>query len=694
MTLDPATQAISRFAGLLDLIVDGDRLRQDLLEFQRARDPETGDEGIPGISVKLLIGHSIRDYDPGLAYRVTPIPAKDVGGSADYGYSAPHLPLSFGATVVEGVPETPVAAVPMPTVSAPPAGASFFAVGPGSVVAVTLQFIGLNDDDFLSNGLGGDFVDPAELHAALDLIDTAADAFSGFDVPDMPAMSGWMSFTDAVLTQFDAASILTDAAPPSIQIHVLRAEAASGSIVNGVAVDEVPVWTDLLPAYLRPEDDAETEGPDASGDETGGTVIRTTSGMDGEAETTHPAAHDFSRDFPGRDDDPSPDAGHHVVTGANTAINQVGVASQWIDASVIVVGGDVAKVHAISQVNVLVEHDSIDGQPVTQESTGVNIAQILRSPSPADSSGAGGDASLPEDWNLFRIEATLYQVNWVKQVNYITDFDRAEVTFSAQTTMLVMGENEAVNSTVLNELGYRFDVIFVAGDMIDATIVSQKNVLHDSDSVATLGGNTAGTDVSLADNLLFNQATIQTHGIDSFAEMTDGFARAADDLAAGRDTLASNLSHDPLMAGKDEVLALQIDGDLIRINVFEQENIVGDADQMLADMASLQADFQAEAALIAGSNALVNTATVTEYGIDSTIMAGGNVYDDALIHQAEWFDNDAPADGVRMAELTNDAVAAFLNDEMARMDDAMEAIAPTADYDSGASVDVMQGVLA
>ena len=125
-------------------------------------------------------------------------------------------------------------------------------------------------------------------------------------------------------------------------------------------------------------------------------------------------------------------------------------------------------------------------------------------------------------------------MNWVKQVTYVTDFDRAEVTFSAQMTFLGLGENEIVNSTILNEYGYRFDVMFVSGDMIDATIVSQKNVLFDSDDVTTGSSGMAVADgtppsMSMSDNLLYNKVEITTVGVDGFADMSDTFAAAADD---------------------------------------------------------------------------------------------------------------------------------------------------------------------
>lgn len=671
--------------------------------------PDADADGIAGISVKLVIGHSVPDYDPALMHKQAPLPASDLGGQPDYFYYSPYLPGTFGslgsvelslsvqAQTIGDFPDPgPVITVtPNPPVIPFPQPPALFADGPGSVIAVTLQSIGLNDDDILLDGLGGNFVDPGDLQKVLNALDDFAGGLQGFEIPDMPQMDEWMPFVEAVFDQLGSAPLQVSMGHVSAEIHVFRAEDASGTIVNGEMLDEAPSWQDMLPLFMRSDDDKASADEADNGDaEEGDTVIRTTSGMDGETEISYPVQHDFSRDFPGREASEAAGSGHHVVTGANSAINDIAVASQWIDASLIVVQGDVAKLQAISQVNLLVEHDSIEGEAVVQDSTGMNIAEILQTSVPAGGSAAAEDLAAPGNWHLFRIEATLYQVNWVKQVTYVTDFDRVEVTYSAQMTMLVMGANETSNSSILNELGHRFDVIFVAGDMIDATIISQTNVLYDSDAVTGVNGDPSGAGISLGDNLLFNSATIDMRGVDSFAPMTENVAQAARDLSAGTNTLAQNLGDQSMLAGRDHVLALQIEGDLVRVNIFEQENIIGDADQLRLDMEHLQAELAAEASLVAGSNLLVNAATVTEYGVDSTIMAGGHIYDDALIHQAEWFDNDAAAEGVRMAELTTDAVAAFLNDEAARIEDHAESIMAAHDYDSVASMDVMQSVLA
>lgn len=697
MSLDPATQAISRFVGLLELIVEESRLRQDYLKFKAKTSPETEGDFLPGISARLIIGGQPDGYDPGLSYRSAAPTMKTVEAGPYYHHGPVQVsPLAH-------LPVTPAAWTDAPLTQKMTADLlPTFADGPGSIMAVTIQTAYLADDDLLLDGLGGDFIDTTHLHAALERIDMTAEAIKGFDLPPIPKDMDWMGAVQAVLDQFDAVPDSQNSI--SATIHVYRGDDAQGLFVDGEKAEEASDWTDLLPLYLRPAADKkeatdtdpagkddEPASPDGLSAQGGETIIRTKTGTDGDTTTTRPTEHDFSRDFAGHDEENGP-AGNQVIAGANTAINEIGVGIQWIDASVIVVQGDVAKVQAINQVNVLVEHDSINGNPVAQESAGFNIAEILTTSSRTDEGGSG---DLPSDWQLFHLEASLYQVNWVKQITYVTDFDRAEVTFSAQMTFLGLGENEIVNSAIFNEYGYRFDVMFVSGDMIDATIISQKNVLFDSDSVTTVSGELAvSPGLSMSDNLLYNKAAIKTVGVDSFAQMSKTFADAADDLAAGRDSHMRDLTKDPLFAGQESLRALQIDGDLVKINLFEQENIVGDADQLRLDMQRMRDELGEQFKMVAGSNALVNLASITESGIDSTIMAGGKVYDDALIHQAEWFDTDAPARGVQMAGLTKEAVAVFLSDDYAGVDPASEGIVPTGGYDHGSNLDVMQSVLA
>lgn len=75
--------------------------------------------------------------------------------------------------------------------------------------------------------------------------------------------------------------------------------------------------------------------------------------------------------------------------------------------------------------------------------------------------------------------------------------------------------------------------------------------------------------------------------------------------------------------------------------IIEQLNILGDADQV--DLLAARAMENAgDVSVVTGSNVLVNSAQIAEYGVDATIHTRGGVYSDALIHQAELVDTGAP----------------------------------------------------
>ena len=803
MKLDPTTESIAHFIGLFELAVEELRLRQDYLEF-RLKQAEANQAPVTEIvGVRLTAPYALGGYEPELAYDPgAPDGPQLVHVSVELP-DVPEVPSPPAAPAppsheVEAIAETVATIVPQ---------IGFALAPPGSLVAVTLQSANLYDNDLLLSGLGTSFTSPEALQSILGTIVAQAEALVGFAILDLAGDADWMAFAREMLGEIEGAESTVGPA----EMHAFRGEDAAGLIVDGAVVEEVeeaPEWTDLLPLYLRPEDALADEATEDDPDEDGATLVSRTESVGGTGETEVLSKHDFSRDFGTEAPDPfALDPGHEVVAGANKAINEIAVASSWIDAPMIVVRGDVAKIDAISQVNVLVEHDTIDGVATDQGSTARNVAEITETSSRDPAEPQPSSDVLPEAWQVVRVEADLVQVNWVKQFTFATDFDRAEVTFSGQSTFIGLGENEIVNSAVLNELGYHFDLIFVGGDMIDATIVSQKNVLFDSDKIVTslYGGadprdgtitapeldtdphaapatdpapaaevseepddqawaaaaaaenangaeppssgqagvtatpetveaqvslrDAAGTQagpgpapdldalpdegerdvaasedpaadeiqaqpaLSVADNLLYNQATLKQTGIDTFAEMTEAFAATAETLAEGAETIAREVAQDLMFAGKEALRVLQVDGSLAKINVFEQTNIVGDADQIRLEIAALRDQLEGEFQLIAGSNALVNLASAIEHGVDSTIMAGGRVYDDAFIHQAELFDVDAGPSGVKLSGLANEAIAAFLTEDTIAAE-LGDGIAPTANYEAPSQVDVMQTALA
>ncbi len=698
MMTDPATQAITRFIGLFELLVDEARMRQELTKFQWTQPGTTPDDPIGTVEVRIGSLHVPEGFDPGLAYRpVAPVIGKLVP-DPEYGdvpipapMPQPDLPR------IEIEVQSPGAAAPS-AVRPDPVPPS-----PDSVVVVNVQLIAMDDNDLVLSGLNADFEGVTTLTAVLELAAQVAAQLQGFEVPPMPDGTDWaqpVADFIATLSLDPTAEAQTEGAV----IHRLEGPGTAGIRIDGSSATRIEDWKDLLPVFLRrdaPPDapNAGDEGPtafdsddDALSVHDGETVIRTSSGVEGKARLERPDAHDISRDFKDHDGPTDAPDGNSVVTGANSAINEASLGSAWIDAPVIVVGGNLTRLDAISQVNLLVEHDRLNGVAVEGRSVGHNVAEIVTTSSGPVATG-DGDAA-PGSVTLFRLDADLVQINWVKQFTFITDFDRVELSLSASHTRLGTGENEALNSSLINEIGYSFDVIFVAGDMTDATIISQRNVLLDSDEVTGSGIAMSGdAGAAMADNLLYNKASITKTGIDSAEQMTDSFAKAASDLAKGIDKVAKEVVEDALFAGQAALRALQIDGSLTKINIFEQSNIVGDADQIQIEMARLRDAFEAEVKMVTGSNALINLASVTEVGVDSTILTAGKVYDHALLHQAEFFDTGAVPDGVKMTGLTNEAVAAFLSDDIGAVLDTADEIAPTINHDNAANLDVMQSML-
>lgn len=214
-------------------------------------------------------------------------------------------------------------------------------------------------------------------------------------------------------------------------------------------------------------------------------------------------------------------------------------------------------------------------------------------------------------------------------------------------------------------------------------------MLWDSDHVT---GGGAGS-VTAGDNLLYNQASISSTGLDHYEEISANFASAAEELAEGAATIGRDVAQDALFEGFESLRVLHVEGSFASINLLEQTNIIGDSDQIRLAMEGLQQRIGAEVSVVTGANALVNIAAIEETGVDSTIMARGQIYDDALLYQANLIETDAAPTGVSFTpSLTSEAVA-FLADGMigATPDEGADAIG--ADTGTSSELDVMQTML-
>ncbi len=87
------------------------------------------------------------------------------------------------------------------------------------------------------------------------------------------------------------------------------------------------------------------------------------------------------------------------------------------------------------------------------------------------------------------------------------------------------------------------------------------------------------------------------------------------------------LSH-PAFAGLEGLNVLHITGDLIEMHSATQLNVLSDGDLVFNSPGRFGQQTET------GANATVNTAGLVDSGIGSLVMAGGPIYSDAVLHQA------------------------------------------------------------
>ncbi len=739
MPLDPTTDAIAHFAGLFALAIEEGRARDGYDPFV---DPEPDAAARPPLDLGRAAAeapHDLAGVAPRLDYEGAHHPLHHSVQRVDTGPVQGRVePLSFAMAPDRAAPAGPVAAEAT-------SRAEVLILPPSSLVAVTVQRNVLTDNDNRGDIDAAGFAPVAPATEALMALADAAARIGPVALAPPTEEAGWGDAAVAAIADLPPAGSV-ESGP--LRIETLRGPEAAGIRVDGQRADEMPDWAAFRPDHLAGRD----------------LPLPVPAGADPDAEDgqgpSDAAPPDPFAGLPGGDGDGDGDgdgggsshsSGPGIWTGANVAVNQAAIVSNWLDAPVIAVGGRIVALDAITQRNVVVDRDAVPGPAGAPSgpSAAVNAAEIAQTPGPGAAPGGGGGGDAPAAWSVVRIEGDVTQINWVEQYNFATDHDRAEITLSGRETRIEMGGNELVNAASFWELGFAYDLIVVGGDMIDLAVIEQTNVLLDADTVetgfagpaaaaaagpggaATPGAAAAGRDmaglpgqgrdgapadaparpdavgtdagraadafpagISGGDNLAWNAARIETIGADVDAALDAAFAQTLARLAdGGRDIAAATAGH-ALFEGLDLLRVLYVAGDFVTVDRIAQTNVVGDADQVRAARDAFADELQAEVAVIAGSNLLANVAEIVDDGIASTRMAGGEVYSDALIHQAGFVDTAAAA-GATVSELASEAIA-FLVDGMIApaLSDAAGPAGAAQDAGAPGEVDVMQTVLA
>jgi len=616
MGQDLTTEAIYHFIGFFNQAVEESRMRQEYDAFKAKTGLDAEPNSTLNVAVNVNSPYKLGDFEPGVSARIHNY--SDV--KVSLGPPPDPLPLNLAGSgrFVANDLEDPFVVFPMQP--APYIGLNITPVlpPPSSVALAIIQKTALQDSDLLITSTPeSGFIPPSQYQQTLELLTFWSESLSA----DWPATLPETGADIAPLgvSFYESAEDFTPPTMEAAEIHFLTGNDADGIHVNGQLVDEMPDLDAAMPDFLAREDVDDPEIP------------------------------------------------HEVIAGGNTAVNAVSLYTNWIDAKVIAVSGDSYSLSAITQVNVLSNLDTENGAPVGQApvDTVHNVAAFLSSAAPEVSShqdtveGEVAEPEFPGMSIVARLTDDLVNFNWVEQYNYLVDNDVLSIQFSGNESFLQTGGNTTGNYTALQELGFHYDLMVVGGNMINISIIDQVNVLLDNDSVSYGNGWQASGD----NNVLWNEAVIETIGHDAYEDMSLDYEALGESLASGSDGIGSSILQNSAFEGLDMLKVLYIDGDLINFQYINQTNIVGDADQMQLHSAQMASQDGAETSLVVGQNALLNLATIYEAGLNSEIQLGGEQYSDALMYQAGLIVTDESQLASENGNgLVNEAVA-FLTDD-------------------------------
>ncbi|MCY6380692.1 hypothetical protein [Hoeflea prorocentri] len=652
--MDPVTEIIAHFIGVFNIVVEEQRARMDYDEFKALEKITDEDNELPNINVTVKAPHEFVDYIPHVNYTPPPVDLvpEIIPGLFDEPGTLPDI-------LIESVKDYAFAPEVYSFGFASKFSLSFTITPPGSIVVIAKQTNRLTDNDYVIwDDWDVDVLDSAYFDAGLDALLSSAAGLDPIGSLNLPASEEAIgAIVVGIISELED---LSDAASA---FQIASGQQVFGIHVNGEKTDAAPKIDAYLPAK---EDEA---------DENAGVSF-----VEGEGSF-----------------EPVPLM--EVATGGNFVVNEAYIASYWLDAAVFATMGDYVSIDLISQINVWSDVDSFLGSFISpaaaSETLAFNIASFSLESSSSDDEEKDVSGSFPATWAVTRIEGNLVFLNWLEQVNLISDHDVTILSSSGTSTTLTTGDNAAINSLSLFELGTYYDLIVVGGDLYHANVINQINVLLDGDYLSSI--NEFGTSwdgaVSTGNNLLWNQASIHKIGETSIGSMPDAYMQTAENLKNGVDTIAAGVLGDEAFAGLTGLRVLYVEGSIYDLQTILQTNVVGDADQVSVIASELAGGAQSKWDVETGDNDVINLASIVDAGTDSAVYVAGEAYSDAFLHQAELVSDDPTAGTEAATSLANEAVL-FLADGMLEPEgENSESVKPVDPVDP-VQPDVMQTMLA
>ncbi|MBU2368724.1 MAG: hypothetical protein KKF14_13255 [Alphaproteobacteria bacterium] len=665
LTNDPTTEIVAHFLGYFELAVEAMRTRLGYEQIEAAAASDQLDPALEQHSAEITQKFTLGAYQPGVDY-IPPTweirghsPIEDIAAPAPF--SRIHLP--------------PIAAddSAMRQHTQAMASGPFIGPEPGSVIAIIAQSITLSDDDIVVLGeYDGPLAFQSGAAAGIALLRGAATAISSpvTDASGMHTERDVPRFVEHVAEVFE--QLASSEPPPDTIINIT--DDIEGTYVNGEMVETAPDLIEALPEHLKGmmgDDEAAPEEPTEtivevalSGDEVAGTVT--------------------------------------LEAGGNLLVNEAAFVNAGVGGAIFAIGGDLHQLDVIIQSNAYFDTDTVDAgvpgaaQNLPGTTTAINSASFVQEI--RDAIGETAEANpgvMPANWQVSIVSGDLVFIEWLSQFTFASDQDISVLSSTGANTVVTTGENVGLNGVSFVNLGLHFDLIIVGGNLYDANIIVQTNVLYDNDTIRMLGESSAGTGgLSTSGNLLWNEASIHNVGPTSFVdEMPDHYQAAMDDLDNGDFGMPTGFASDMQFEGFEMLRVLYVAGNIYDLRYVEQTNILGDADMVALQKAALiEGQPEAQWDINTGANALVNIATITDFdGMGDMAYVDGQVYSDAILIQAEILAAD---NGYAGGDALVTEVIAFLDVDMEPdlfQDSGLGTTPPAAD---GPPADIIQSVLA
>lgn len=667
---DWITEAIARFIGIFNTIIEAGRSREAYDEFRAAKAAQIENAELEQSRPDTEAEIKQKDFDPDVEHEPVRPDLTDVVFLNQVAFETPDPMFSRGLDV----------AYPGYLPDLPPVFSSGKFLPPqfepvGSYAVVINQMNRLSDNDIISIGGSGLAFNPSST-ADEDLDNLVAQASALAPLSDLQMPETATDIPEIIHQAGKALSDFVEEHGEDDNVDAVSGTVIVGTFVNGELVEIAPKLED----YRRIDDDEdESDGLD---DE------ESVSGLYQKITSSH-LAHRVE-----------------LEAGGNTAVNEAVIWNNWLTAPVIVGMGDSFEINAIVQINAWWDQDLVADQFASWEmyktgsTSAFNIATFLREdPLHDDGDNAGDDISdiFPKYWSISEVEGDLVFMNWIEQYNFISDNDHALLASSGVKATVMAGGNTQINGVSIAELGLYYDLIIVGGNIYDAAFIQQMNVLLDKDLIGKVGGfHTSGDgSASTSGNLLWNEAHITNiGGANRFEALPDHFRGAAEGLANGNMSLPGGVFGDSMFAGLENLRVLYVKGSIYDLQLIKQTNIVGDSDQVALAMNMILGDGAADWYISTGSNELINLASIYDVDANGKTYLSGDHYSQEILIQADIISSDPDLGGKDPNVLISEAVV-FLDDQVAGSDE-QDGDAPIggAVQSDASHQDVMQTMLA